>query len=243
MDYGILWLVPTLSCWVWSESAAVEMSDKQNGWSGTKMSRSARTPRLLGGSWTPNKGGASWAGVQEPPSQLLVVGTTTSALTVHEPAAKHVDACIPHTNTQTPTPSALVPSALAPSALLPFGPPALRPSCVQNRTLILALWDSHSETRTPRLALRSNWSPCAFTGMYLQPQWALCAFTGPIRDTPTTPLVSLCVHRDAPSHKPPIKMPSNHVTQSCHTSHSISICHGHLSLTCSKSLIPWCNPF
>jgi len=59
---------------------------------------------------------------------------------VQELAAKHVDACIPHTPTQTPTPSALAPSALAPSALVPsntntfgpctfgpcaFGPPAL----------------------------------------------------------------------------------------------------------------------
>jgi len=51
--------------------------------------------------------------------------------------------------------------------------------------------------------------------------WAPCAFTGPARDTPTIPLVPLCIHRDAlaiplrslcfyrdaPSDKPLIKMP------------------------------------
>jgi hypothetical protein len=43
---------------------------------------------------------------------------------------------------------------------------------------------------------QSHWSPCAFAGMYIQPHWALCAFTSPVRDTPTIPLVSLCVRRD-----------------------------------------------
>jgi len=51
------------------------------------------------------------------------------------------------------------------------------------------------------------------------------------------------LHSETSSHKPPIKMPSNHLTQSCHSSHSISGFHGHLILTCSKSLIPPCNPF
>ena len=45
----------------------------------------------------------------------------------------------------------------------------------------------------------SHCFPWAFTGMHLQPHWAPCAFTGPVRDTPTIQLVSLCVHRDAPT--------------------------------------------
>jgi len=36
-----------------------------------------------------------------------------------------------------------------------------------------------------------HWSPCAFTGMHLPPCF---------------PLGSLCLHRDAPSDKPPIKI-------------------------------------
>ena len=35
---------------------------------------------------------------------------------------------------------------------------------------------------------------------------------------------------------------STHATQSCHSSDSISVCHGYLSFKCPKSLIPLCIP-
>jgi len=84
--------------------------------------------------------------------------------------------------------------------------------------------DSHSETCTLRLTL----------------PLALCAFTGPVRrpshedshpETRTLRLALQLCSRNA---------------QSCHTVTSfklLSVCHVHLNITCSKSLIPSCNPF
>jgi len=57
----------------------------------------------------------------------------------------------------------------------------------------VCLYPPHTHTHTPT---SSRWTPGP-SPETVQPHWALCAFTGPVRDTPTIPLVSLCVHRDA----------------------------------------------